>query len=376
MGNVTILQHSSSNAEGSRKISSASCVNDDERSTPILWYILRYRILNASVKDALSKAGVGVFLPLSRKKYIRPNSKKVEYIEKPIIPGYVFIRAPFEKAKSLGNEYGLNLWKRHFKFADDLSIHEGDQDTSEQRLYHTVTDLQMVHFKRAVEIYKQNLVLSDISEIDLQQDDQVEIISGDFKGVRGYLKTSQGKDGGIVVVPVSCAKGKPKEGLCYSIQASADEIGIISFADGKRHASDCIRSAQQMVEKAMKQFADGEELSDEMRKQLLRYLARFKDTKFRTDKLRANHLMLMFQIYTILENPTLREVIQEEIQQDVLPAFDARIAEARRRGRPDGSGLKDRYLKQLSRTDQVIAARLQKLNMQKVALPASVTVSV
>lgn len=377
MSKEIISQSSNFNTEGSRKLSSmCDCVNEAEDLAPKSWYILRYKILNASIIESLSEAGVGVFLPLSRKKYIRPKSKRVEYVDKPLIPGYIFVQTSFEKAKCLSDEFGLNLWKRHFKYADDLSINSESQDTSEQRLYHTVSDLQMMHFKRAVEIYKQDLVLSDMSEIDLQQNDQVEIISGEFKGVRGYLKTSQGKDGGIVVVPVSFEKGKPKEGLCYSIVASAHEIGIIAFADGKRHASDCIRSAQQMVEKAMKQFVDGEELSDEMRKQLLRYIARFKDTKFKTDKLKANHLMLMLQIYTLLENPTLREVILEEIQQDVLPAFDARIADAKRRGRPDGSGLKKRYLEQISRADEVRTTRLQKLNMQQVAKPVSATVSV
>lgn len=377
MSKAIISHLSNSNAEGSRELSSmCGCVNDAEVPAPQLWYILRYKTLSASVKDGLLKNGVEVFLPYSRKKYVDPKTKRVECIDKPLIPSYVFVQTSFEKAKSLGNEFGLNLWKRRFKYADDLSIHDGDEDTSEQRLYHTVSDLQMTYFKRAVEIYKQDLVLSDMSEIDLQQNDQVEIISGEFKGVRGYLKTSQGKDGGIVVVPVSFEKGKPKEGLCYSIVASAHEIGIIAFADGKRHASDCIRSAQQMVEKAMKQFVDGEELSDEMRKQLLRYIARFKDTKFKTDKLKANHLMLMLQIYTLLENPTLREVILEEIQQDVLPAFDARIAEAKRRGRPDGSGLKEKYLEQISRADEVRTTRLQKLNMQQVAKPVSATVSV
>lgn len=338
-------------------LSSPNGMACEENTSDIPWFVMRYKILSASAKANLQKAGINVFFPQSRKKCINQRTKRTEYVVKPLIPGYLFVQTSFSQAKSLSQTLGLNLWKRHIVYTDDLRMDDSRKDCSEERLYHKIPDVQMTFFKRAVELYKQDLLLADTSEIDLQQDDEVEIISGEFMGVRGYLKTTQGKNGGMVIIPVSGETGQASDSLCYSIEVAADQIGIVSFANGNGHASDCIRSAQKMVEKAMKQYAKGEPLADEVKKQLYRYLARFKDTRFKTEKMRASHLLLLYSIYTMLGNTTLRDAVNEEILEKVLPAFDARIADARHRGRPDGSELKEKYLKQKSKVDVAFSAR-------------------
>ena len=105
------------------------------------------------------------------------------------------------------------------------------------------------------------------------KDNLMEIIDGDFKGVHGYLNTTQGKYGGMVIMPVSQDSRPSGNGLCFTIEVPAEQIGVISFANGKRHAS------------------------------------------------------------------------------------DARIADARRRGRPDGSDIKAKYLKQKTDVDDAFSAR-------------------
>lgn len=321
------------------------------------WFVMRYKILTTTTKENLLRAGLDVFMPQSRKKCINKRTGQTEYVVKPIIPGYIFVQTSFSQAKNLSQTLGFNLWKKHCTYVDDLLLDDETEDRSEERLYHRIPDDQMTHFKRAVELYKQNILLTDISEIDLQQDDQVEIISGDFKGVCGFLKTTQGKNGGLVIVPVASDPKHAKDGLCYSIQVAADQISIVSFAGGNRHASDCIRSAQQMVEKALQKFANGQPLTDDVRKLMYRYLARFKDTSFKTDKLKASHQLILYSIYTMLGNTTLRDAVHETIIREVLPAFDARIADAQRRGRPDGCSLKEKYLRQKERTDEALMAR-------------------
>lgn len=355
-----VISHHSNTIEEGPMLSSTNSVGNAEVVSPTPWYILRYRTLNSHTKDNLLMAGIELYLPQSCKKHTNTRTGHVECISNPIIPGYVFVHASLDEAKSLGEEFGLNLWKRYYRYTDDLILGDDEVDTSEQRLYHSVSNSQMEHLMRAVEIYKNKLILTDASEIDLQEDDYVEIISGEHEGTRGYLKTSQGKSGGMVIVPVSSKFRREKDVLCYTIQATADEIGVISFAGGKRHASDCIRTARQLVEKVLRQFAAGEPLSEVNRKQLLRYLARFRNTQFRSDKLKANHLMLQYQIYTMLQNYTLREVVLEKIQHEVLPAFDTRIADAQRRGRPDGLSLKEKYLRKIEKADDALSAWEQK----------------
>lgn len=363
----------------------------EENFAPVSrWYILRYSTLTSGAKDTLLKSGHEVFLPLVRKKKACIKEGQPEYVIKPLIPKYTFVHAPYLCAKKLAEEVDFTLVKRRDYYSRKIADRKGSEvdkakatsrkPKPESCLYHTISDEQMAYFMRAVELYKQNLQLSDIREIDLEQNDQVVILSGPFKGVRGYLKTTQGKNGGWVIVTLSFndddAQGKgssssardknlpvpsPYECLCYTIEATPDEIGILRFAGGKRHASDCIRNARQLVDKAMDAYIDGKPLQDDVRRQLNRYLSRFKETQFRSDKLHAAHLMLLYRIYVLLENPILRAVVREEIERDVLPAFDARIVDAQRRGRPDGAHLKEKYLKQMAQADEAPNLRQQKM---------------
>lgn len=355
----TVSIHASSEAFATISPVKEKVVNAEQKPA-LSWFVMRYHKLTAFAQDELLKSGLDVFFPQTRIKRINARTGRTEYVIKPIITGYIFVKSTFEQAMAMSSFLGINLLKRYYKYTYDLLLKDDCVDSSEERLYYHIPDVEMKYFKRAVEIYKQNVMLTDASEIDLQQDDFVRIISGDFEGVRGYLKTTQGKNGGMVIVPVTSEKAPNRSGLCYSIMVTVDQIGVVNFASGNRHASDCIRSAQQMVEKALLLFAEGEPLSDDTRKQMHRYLARFKDAQFKTDKLKANHLLLLYSIYTMLGNQMLRDVVQEQIMDDVLPAFDARIADARRRGRPDGSSLKEKYLKQKEKVDRALRARMLK----------------
>lgn len=71
-------------------------------------------------------------------------------------------------------------------------------------------------------------------------------------------------------------------------------------------------------------------------------------------------MLLLYSIYIMLGNLTLRDAVNDEIIEKVLPAFDARIEDARRRGRPDGSNIKAKYLKQKNKVDDTFAARMLK----------------
>lgn len=118
---------------------------------------------------------------------------------------------------------------------------------------------------------KQQNIFVNVSEIDLQQDDEVEIIDGEFKGVRGFLKTTQGKYGGMVIVPVSFDTKQTYDSICFTIEAKAEQIAIVCFATRNRHASDIIRCVQRMVEKCSEQYIEGEPLSEDMIKKMQRY---------------------------------------------------------------------------------------------------------
>lgn len=358
MSQVNHLQATSEEHIASPCMCELAC---EKKAPAMSWFVMRYKTLATTTTEDLLKSGADVFFPQSRKKCLNKRTMRYEYVTKPLVPGYIFVQTTFGKARTLSQTLGLNLWKRNVINQDESHADDPMREYSKERFYHRIPDEQMKFFKLAVELYKQDLLLADISEIDLEQDDHVEIIDGEFKGVHGYLKTTQGKYGGMVIVPVSQDSEMSGDSLCFTIEVPAEQIGIISFANGNRHASDNIRSAQRLVENYLKLYAGGEPVSEEMKKQLHRYLARFKDTRFRTDKLRASHLMLLYSIYTMLGNITLKDAVNEEINNKVLPAFDARIADARHRGRPDGTDIKEKYLKQKNKVDDAFSARKLKL---------------
>lgn len=299
------------------------------------WYIYRYKNLTTRMKDYFRATSTEVFLPYRHIRKKDPRTGQVEYIDKPVISGYIFIHSELETAISIGQELGLPLWQRHLTAEEQHQAPLTPTVSLSAKTYFTVSESDMQYFQQAVDLRQQDIDFFDASLIDVHKDDQVVFLSGEMKGVRGYLKTEQGRDGGLFIVPltesVDCAVTSPST-LCYTLHARPEQIGVISFAKGNRHARNHMRSCEKLCDEAMQSFVEGKDLPASQRERLLSYLFRYDQLKLDSEIQRAAHHMLLYRIYTLLEIESKRTEAAAYIAQSIIPAFERRVGEALRRG--------------------------------------------
>lgn len=284
------------------------------------WYVYRYRIMSARLKELVLSAPYEMFFPY-------------EYVS-----GYIFIHACFDQAVRFGADNNLPLWKNN--------RHE----------FVSVRDAAMRPFMRAVELRQLDIKVFDASLIDLEKDDRVVFVRGEFKGTSGYLKTLKGREGGVVVVPLTCAAGDSPTGMCYAITASPDDLAVTAFAPGNRHAKDSMRRTAASVDSAMQDYIAGIRPSDALRERFISYVRRYAGVSLETDIQRANHQLLLYRIFTLLDMDVQRSEVGECLRSQVLPAMNRRTQAAMKRGQITAQRTQSAFLASISQADAARAA--------------------
>lgn len=366
----------------------------------VRWYIFRYKTLPARIKDKFCKCSADssfeIFSPYRRIKKINADSGKVEFVERPAVPGYIFVRSTLETAAELSKSVDLPLWKKPVSsIPADSSTRETSAEKSPVTLqeykeqqrkrteerkaaeidrYYTIPDPAMHAFIRAVELNTQDIKLLDASDIDLQKDDEVEITAGDYKGTRGFLKVVNGKSGGVVVVPLNTTSSKDSSLrqqqdtknalLYYGIPVQATEIAILSFAKGSRRATDQLNRAKTVVDDMLASYIKGDTITSSQRNRLLGYIQRYRDTQFDRPIQRANLGVLLYRIYSILELYMERDTIKQQLVEEIFPDCLRRIEGLRERDRKTAQKTYQSYLDQTAEAEEAYEKRSRALNAE------------
>lgn len=112
---------------------------------------------------------------------------------------------------------------------ESLSLLPQPGHSQGERRYMTLDDDQMAVFKAIAGAYANELPCYPIGSVELDEGDQVEIIGGEFDGMKGVLQCSQGRNGGRVLMSVGdlFLVATPSIGPQY--------IRILEFGKGNRH---------------------------------------------------------------------------------------------------------------------------------------------
>lgn len=100
---------------------------------------------------------------------------------------------------------------------------------SEGHEFMIISDYEMDMFKAIVSAYANELPCYPIDMVDLEVGDKVEIVGGDFDGVRGTLQCSQGRNGGKVLMAIGDLF------IIATPDIQPQYIRIIEFGKGNRH---------------------------------------------------------------------------------------------------------------------------------------------
>lgn len=98
-----------------------------------------------------------------------------------------------------------------------------------ERRFMTLDDDQMAAFKAIAGAYANELPCYPVGSVELDEGDRVEIVGGEFDGMKGVLQCSQGRNGGRVLMNVGnlFLVATPSIGPQY--------IRILEFGKGNRH---------------------------------------------------------------------------------------------------------------------------------------------
>lgn len=295
----------------------------------IRWYAYKYaRVTNALLKyfDTLD---VEVFWPMYKVKVV--STKGVGREEsRPKIPCYIFIHSSLAKAIEVGQKVGLApLRKRVDRYADaspetaaetDNSVKETRRPVEEEVRYVTIPDNEMRVFMEFVNNHEHELKMYSAAHIDLDKDDKVRIIGGDYEGCEGYLKTEARRDGGKVIVAVG--------EMNIEVEADPEHIAVIEFGRQNDHFTKKMQRIEKHVDDAMELYRAGQPVAQHKRRQLVSYYRRFGETIVPSDMQRFRHMLILYRIYTVLEMPEEREAMYQTIMENVLPLYEKKCKNA------------------------------------------------
>lgn len=138
----------------------------------------------------------------------------------PLVGQYVFLRT----SKNTLMEFRT----QNLEFNPVIDKSSGDG----LKKYLIVRDKDMDNFKLIASVYSHQMPCFTIDEIELEKNDLVRVVGGDFNGVEGRLVCQQGAGGGRVAISLGI-------GLAVTtLYVEPKYIQILEFAKGGRHIYD------------------------------------------------------------------------------------------------------------------------------------------
>lgn len=250
------------------------------------WFVLNF-IRHNRTKAATVQAVVERFnavkdrLRLFAPKIIQPklvNGVLVPH-ESPLTFHYVFVNG------TLGDVKELCRQDNGFSFLLNLS--------SENR-YGIVSDAAMHCFRVIARGYENSLPFYNIKDIDLEEGDLVEVIDGDFAGLKGvFLPRSKSKSGNIVIA------ANPEYGaMAWNI--SVNHVRVLEFSKDSKRAYDQIDAFVPKLFHALRKFSAGVRLSEKELAPLVLFCRRMDMVKLNNNKLEAKLSAILVCAQTII----------------------------------------------------------------------------
>lgn len=218
------------------------------------WYVLNF--INKSGKpspkdhiDKFNREGhnLELFAPIIRPAHV--VNGKVRYVERLLTFYYVFVRGGFEDVKELcvqqDNEFSLLI----------------DRSSSCHR-YAVVSDAAMENFKVFARVHTNTIPFFNIDDIELNEGDIVEVVDGDYAGLKGTFMPKSRSNKGNLVIAATAAMGA----VLWDIDARV--VRILEFAQNTRRQYDLVDSFITKLLPVLRKFHDGECLTDREKSQL------------------------------------------------------------------------------------------------------------
>lgn len=257
----------------------------------INWYILNYINPSASGRtsaeaiverfNASTGAGLEIFAPTFVE--MVNNNGAVKRKEKPLLFHYIFLKGTLEEVKhlcSLSNGFSFVM------------------NRAGSTRYLTISPEALESFKTIARFYGNQIPCYASGEIDMQDGDVVEVVAGDFAGLKGTFISRKGARSGNIIISVT----QSLAAVVYEIKA--DYVRVLEFARDSKRAYDQIEAFIPKLFAAMRLYHAGEKMDANVVGPLVVFSRRFESVKLNNDKAYAKMLVLLLTANKILGNDT------------------------------------------------------------------------
>lgn len=268
------------------------------------WLVLNY--INPTPADSPQKAidrfrlinpdaDIELFAP----KFIQIVRHQGQLIKKesPLTFHYIFLRASYQDA--------LSLCAMHNGFSLILDHAGSDR-------YLSVSDTNMESFRQIARVYGNNLPCYPLADLQLEEGDLVEVVTGDFPGLQGtYIPRRGGRTGNIYI-----AVSQNLATVAYDVRA--DYIRVLKFAPTTRRPYDIIDAFIPRLEKAVSFDRNGLSIPPDLLSHLIIFSRRMGSVKIDSPKIEAKLQALLWSANTLLGRHDEAEKNRERFQK-LLP---------------------------------------------------------
>lgn len=251
------------------------------------WYVVNHIPISASRQKTaeceaeqfarLAGCRLTVFAPT----FIRmvKGKEKVRMRESRLLFHYVFVKGMPADVRA------LCVAPNGFSLIKDRAAEGG---------YLTIPARAVEAFMAIARLYHNEVPCFALSDIDLEQGDEVEVVAGDFPGLRGTYMPRRGGRSGHLLIEVT----QSLAAVVYDIRA--EYVRVLKFAKGSRRPNDQMDAVVPKLYKAMRLYAAGAPLGATDAAPLIVFSRRMGGVKLDTPKMNARLQVILLAISRLL----------------------------------------------------------------------------
>ena len=253
------------------------------------WFILNFINTVTVTKpqnyiDIFNKEGERVELFAPRIKSAHTINGNVVFIERPLTFHYVFVRGTLGDVKELcatqGNGFSFML------------------DHSSTNRYGIISDSTMENFKMIARMYSNSIPFYNISDIELEEGDKVEVVDGEYAGLTGVFMPKSRSNNGNLVIAATSSLGA----VVWNVNAKY--IRILEFARNTRRQYDLLDSFIPKLFPILRKYNKGEKFTTKEMSLLTIFNQRMGVVAPENQKLEAKLLATLMCVQYILGDMT------------------------------------------------------------------------
>lgn len=270
------------------------------------WYVLHTKKISlvlSKYRAKLAKENITAFIPTCYHKVemVHKGKTVTRLVEKPKYLRYIFVQA--DEATIRGaikddSEIGFVFFRAHSTGMCKPLI---------------VPDDQMARCQRLSDCFEGEIRMTEVLPELLVKGDKVRITGGSFAGEHGILISSQGKDGGKVLIQLFDSQ------YAMITEERPEDIIVEEFASSSHHLYQKLNSLDRRLDDAENLLLANQPLTQQLTQQLSLFVRRYSEVNLPTTNARVQMLCSLMLCNLFLGHTEQARAIYDELKGQLVP---------------------------------------------------------